>query len=217
MADSNPWKSLRSLVPNTITVYMTRQDYEGTSGVGTGAPVDNTKPYKPWRDNAAWYPGSSWWGGAGMREYNTFKTDAQGRLVLAPLESPDWFYTYGDQAIRVYREYAHLFPAGVPVLRVLTLSGEDAGQFNYGSNGQFTPPPAEIASNQMLAQKVPGGEWFVIDCQEWIRLQKAAAPQTAEAKVARILEIGHGAGPAEAKLSEIRLVAQISPQGGIVI
>ena len=216
MAD-NPWKSLSSLVPNTISVYMTKQAYEGTSGVGTGAPVDNTKPYKPWRDSAAWYPGSSWWGGVGMREYNTFKTDNQGRLVLAPLESPDWFYTYGDQAIRVYREHAHLFPAGVPVLRMLTMSGEEAGQFNYGSNGQFTPPPAQIGSNQMLAQKVPGGEWFVIDCQEWIRLQKAAVPQTAEAKVARILEIGQGPGTAEAKLSEIRLVAQISPQGGVVI
>ena len=105
----------------------------------------------------------------------------------------------------------------MPVLRMLTMSGEEAGQFNYGSNGQFTPPPAQIGSNQMLAQKVPGGEWFVIDCQEWIRLQKAAVPQTAEAKVARILEIGQGPGTAEAKLSEIRLVAQISPQGGVVI
>lgn len=215
---SNPWKSLRTLVPNTITVYMTKQEYEGTSGVGTGAPVDNTKPYKPWRDNAAWYPGSSWWGGVGMREYTTFKTDNQGRLVLAPLESLDWFYTYGDQAIRVYREYKHLFPAGVPVLRALQMPGDEAGQFNYGSNGQFTPPPAEIASNQMLAQAAEwGGEWLVIDCQEWVKLQKARVPQTAEAKVARIQEICQGSGVAEAKLSEIRLVAQISPQSGGVI
>lgn len=217
MANDNPWRSLQTLIPNTITVYMSQQEYEGVGGVGTGAPVDNTKPYKPWRDNSAWYPGSQWWGGVGQRIYNTFKTDNQGRLVLAPIESNEWFYTYQDQAIRTYREYRHLFPAGVPVLKMQTISGAEAGQFNYGSNGQFTPPPAEIGSNQMLAQKVPGGEWMVIDCQEWIKIQKAATPQTAEAKVARILEICQGSGVAEAKLSEIRLVAQISPQSGGVI
>lgn len=213
---TSPWKSLQTLILNTITVYLTKQEYEGAGGVGTGAPVDNTKSYKPWRDNSVWYPGSSWWGGAAPRTYNTFKTDNQGRLVLAPLESNSWLVTYQDQAIRTYREYAHLFPVGVPVLRPLVLSSDEAGQFNYGSNGQFTPPPVEIGSNQMLAQAVPGGEWMVIDCQEWIKLQKAGAPQTAEAKVTRILEICQGPGVAEAKLSEIRLVAQISPPSGVV-
>jgi hypothetical protein len=122
-AANNPWKGLAALIPNTITVYPTKQAYEGTGGVGTGAPVDNTKPYKPWRDNSAWYPGSSWWGGGmATREYNTFATNNQGQLLLQPIDSPGFYYTYSDAVIRTYREWRHLFPAGVPVLVQLVMS-----------------------------------------------------------------------------------------------
>jgi hypothetical protein len=45
------------------------------------------------------------------------------------------------------------------------MPGDEAGQFNYGSNGQFTPPPAEIASNQMLAQAAERGGEIAFDAR----------------------------------------------------
>jgi len=217
-AANNPWKGLAALIPNTITVYPTKQAYEGTGGVGTGAPVDNTKPYKPWRDNSAWYPGSSWWGGGmATREYNTFATNNQEQLLLQPIDSPGFYYTYSDAVIRTYREWRHLFPAGVPVLVQLVMSGGEASQFNYGSNGEYTPPPAVINSNIMLAQQTPNGEWMAIDYQEWVKIQKAATQIPAELKVEMIRGVCGKAISAEAKLSEIRILAQVNNQTGGVI
>lgn len=137
--------------------------------------------------------------------------------MLQPLESPGWFYTYSDAVIRTYREWAHLFPAGVPVVRPLVISGEEASQFNYGGNGQFTPPPVVIPTNMMLAQESPGGEWMVIDYQEWIKIQKAATQVPAERKVEMIQGVCNKAIPAEDKLSEIRILAQKNPPAGTVI
>jgi hypothetical protein len=205
---------MQSLVPNTITVYLTKQEYEGVGGVGTGAPVDNTKPFKPWRDNSLWYP--SWFGGVSRREYNTFAMDNQGRLSLAPIDSNPFYYTYSDVAIRTYREWKHLFPAGVPVLIPLVISADEAGEFNYGSNGKFIPPPAFLPTNMMLAQAAPGGEWMAIDCQEWIKIQKQATQVSAEVKVEMIRGVCNKSIPAEDKLSEIRLLAQINPPAGMI-
>lgn len=215
----NPaWRGLATLIPNTITVYLTKQAYEGVGGVGTGAPVDNTKAFKPWRDNSAWYPNSSWWGGGlGQREYNTLAVTGEGKLQLHPIESNLVYYTYSDAAMRTYREWKHMFTAGIPVLTRLSISGEEASQFNYGSNGQFIPPPAVIPSNMMLAQPLVGGEWMVIDYQEWIKIQKAATQVPAEMKVEMIRGVCGKNISAEDKLSEIRLLAQINPPAAGVI
>lgn len=209
-AQQNPWRPLATLIPNTISVYLSRQAYEAPQpqGTGTQAPVDNKKPFKPWRDNAPLYPGS-WFGqAAGPAVYTTLATDAQGQLVLAPIGSLVMLNTYSDAVIRTYREYAHLFPKGVPVLTELVLDRQIAAEFNYGSNGQFTPPPAQIASNLMLAQAPQGGDqWMVIDYQEWVRIQRAAVPQSDEQKVMRALVIGQRPDLTwAAKVSEMRAV-----------
>jgi len=175
-AQQNPWRPLATLIPNTISVYLSRQAYEAPQpqGTGTQAPVDNKKPFKPWRDNAPLYPGS-WFGQAvGLAVYTTLATDAQGQLVLAPIGSLVMLNTYSDAVIRTYREYAHLFPKGVPVLTELVLDRQIAAEFNYGSNGQFTPPRP----------------WMVIDHQEWIRLQRAAVPTSDAEKVKWVMAIG---------------------------
>lgn len=208
-AQQNPWRPLATLIPNTISVYLSRQAYEAPQpqGTGTQAPVDNKKPFKPWRDNAPLYPGS-WFGqAAGPAVYTTLATDAQGQLVLAPIGSLVMLNTYSDAVIRTYREYAHLFPKGVPVLTELVLDRQIAAEFNYGSNGQFTPPPAQIASNLMLAQAAVDGPWMVIDHQEWIRLQRAAVPTSDAEKVKWVMAIGTRLDyTASQKVSEMRAV-----------
>ena len=188
---NNPWRPLTVLIPNNVSVFLTKQAYEAPPprGVGTQAPVDNQKPFKPWRDNSPLYPGS-WFGQiAGPAVYTTLATDDQGQLRLFALETGVVYNTYSDAVIRTYREYKHLFPNGVPVLVELRLDRQTAGEFNYGSNGQFTPPPAQIASNLMLAPG-PDGQWMVIDYQEWIRIQRASAPVTDEDRVRLAVEIG---------------------------
>lgn len=142
MAQS-PWRSLRTLIPNTIAYYPTKQDFEGTGGVGTAAPVDNTKPFQPWRDNQAHYPNSSWFGGGpSMVKYTTFATHKDtGALQLHAIDSTGFLETYSLTVINVYREYRHLFTKGIPVLTPLILSAQSAAEFNYGYNGTFTPPP----------------------------------------------------------------------------
>jgi len=219
---NSPWRTLRSLIPNTIAYYPTKQEYEGTGGVGTGAPVDNTKPYKPWRDNAAWYPGSSWFGGGPQSvAYTTFAVHPNGALQLHAIDIPGksssqaFLQTYSDAVIRTYREYKHLFPNGVPVLTELVLDSSSAAEFNYGSNGKFTPPPAVIPTNIMLAQGPEG--WMAIDYQAWIRIQREANKTTDEQKVAKVMEIGNGPGSASDKVSAMRVALQDSPNLGPVI
>lgn len=215
--ENSPWRELRSLIPNTIAVYFTKEEYEGNKGVGTGAPVDDTKPFKPWRDNAAFYPGSSWFGGSAPMAYNTFAVDAAGDLVLSPYESSAAMATYSGTVINVYREYRHLFPKGVPVLVPMLLSRKEASEFNYGYNGKYTPPPAIINTNQMLAPG-PGGEWMVIDYQAWIQIQRSSVnTMTDQQKVAKAVEIGLNQGLAvKDKIAAMRLVLQETPNLGPV-
>jgi len=179
--------------------------------------VDNSKPYKAWRDNSAWYPGSSWFGGPSTAMYRTFAIDAgSGALKLHAIDSPDFLDTYSDAAIRTYREYRHLFKNGVPTLTSMVLDRKTASEFNYGFNGKFTPPPAEIATNIMLAPG-PDGDWMAIDYQAWIQLQRKANQMTDEQRVARVLEIGMGAGTAKDKVSAMRVALQETPNTGGVI
>lgn len=218
MIPNSPWRTLRSLIPNTVAYYPTRGEYEGTGGVGTGAPVDNSKPYKAWRDNAAWYPGSSWFGGPSMVTYTTLAIHANsGELQLHAIDSPGFLETYSDAAIRTYREYRHLFTKGVPVLTQMVLDRKIAAEFNYGFNGQFTAPPAVIVSNLMLAPG-PDGEWMAIDYQAWIQIQRKASQLTDEQRVAKAVEIGLSVGPsAKDKVSAMRNVLQETPNVGPVI
>lgn len=212
----DPWRELRSLIPNTIAVYFTKEEYEGNRGVGTGAPVDDTKPFKPWRDNAAFYPGSIWFGGSTPMAYNTFAVDNTGGLKLYPIGSPESYGTYSGTVINVYREYRHLFPNGVPVLTNMLLDRKVAAAFNYGSNGQFTPPPAIINTNIMLAPG-PDGEWMAIDYQDYIRIQRTANQTTDEQKVAKVIAIANSAKSAKDKVSEMRVALQDTPNIGPVI
>jgi len=214
------WKGLETLIPNTISVYLSKQAYEAPypQGVGTAAPVDNTKPFKPWRDNSPLYPGS-WFGRvSGPVLYTTLAVTPQGELALMPIESPAVYATYSDAVVRTYREYKHLFPNGVPVLTMLQLDRQVAGEFNYGSNGQMTPPPAAIVSNLMLAP-APNGEWMVIDYQDWIRIQRTAATLTDEQKVNKAVAIGQNAAMTYAvRVSAMREVLNtgLPPVGPVV-
>lgn len=217
MTPNSPWRTLRSLIPNTIPYYPTREEYEGNQGVGTGAPVDNSKPYKAWRDNSAWYPGSYWFGGPATAMYRTFSIDAgSGALKLHAIDSPDFLDTYSDAVIRTYREYRHLFKNGVPTLTSMVLDRKTASEFNYGFNGNFTPPPAEIATNIMLAPG-PDGEWMAIDYQAWIQIQRKASQMTDEQRVARVIDIGLGTGTAKDKVSAMRVALQDTPNTGGVL
>ena len=190
MTQLSPWRTLRSLIPNTIAYYPTKQEYEGTGGVGTGAPVDNGKPYKAWRDNAAWYPGSSWFGGPSIVNYTTFAIHKDtGALQLHAIDSAGFLGTYSDAAIRTYREYRHLFPNGVPVLTTMPLDAKVASELNYGYNGTVTPPPAVIQTNIMLAPG-PDGEWMAIDYQAWVQIQRKANEMTDEQRVKKAITYG---------------------------
>lgn len=210
------WRTLRSLIPNTIPYYPTKEEYEGNNGVGTGAPVDNSKPYKAWRDNSAWYPGSSWFGGPSTVMYRTFAIDEAGALKTASIDSAAFLDTYSDAVIRTYREYRHLFPDGVPVLTTMVLDRKTASEFNYGFNGKITPPPVTINTNVMLAIG-PDGDWMAIDYQAWIQIQRKANQMNDEQRVARVVEIGLGVGAAKDKVSAMRTVLQETPNTGGVI
>lgn len=218
MIQNSPWRTLRSLIPNTIAYYPTKQEYEGTGGVGTGAPVDNTKPYKAWRDNAAWYPNSSWFGGPSVVNYTTFAVHKDtGALQLNPVESQACYATYSATVINVYREYRHLFTQGVPVLTAMVLEQKEASEFNYGFNGTFTPPPASIGTNLMLAPG-PDGAWMAIDYQAWLQIQRTANQITDEQKVAKAVAIGtNPALSVKDKISEMRTVLRDAPTVGPLI
>lgn len=219
MIQNSPWRTLRSLIPPTISYYPTKQEYEGTGGVGTGAPVDNTKPYKAWRDNSAWYPNSSWFGGGpSMVNYTTFAIHRDtNALQLHAIDSPAFLETYSLTVINVYREYRHLFTKGVPVLTTLTLEQKEASEFNYGYNGKFTPPPAVINTNIMLAPG-PDGEWMAIDYQAWLQIQRTANQLTDEQKVTKVVAIGtNPALSAKDKISAMRVVLRETSTGGPII
>ena len=216
-----PWGELSTLVPNTITVYMSKAQYESPQpqGVGTQAPVDNTKPYKPWRDNSAHYPGGAWWqGGAGPKLYTTLAVDSAGELTKTPIGSPEFLATYSSTVIRVYQEYRHLFPEGVPYLVTLEMPKDQAAAFNYGFNGQFIPPPAQIQTNQMLATHPTGG-WAVIGYEDWLRIQRQAATMSDDQKVSAVVAIGLRQGqPSRDKVSEMLTVLRngLPPVGPVV-
>lgn len=216
---SSPWRTLRTLIPSTIAYYPTKQDFEGTGGVGTAAPVDNTKPFQPWRDNQAHYPNSSWFGGGpSMVSYTTFATHKDtGALQLHAIDSKGFLETYSLTVINVYREYRHLFTKGVPVLTPLILSTQVAAEFNYGYNGTFTPPPASINTNIMLAPG-PDGEWMAIDYQAWLQIQRTANQATDEQKVAKAVAIGTNLSiSAKDKVSAMRVALQDTPTIGPLI
>lgn len=214
---THPWRTLRSLIPNTISVYLTQQEYEGTGGVGTGAPVDNKLPFKPWRDDAAHYPGSSWFGMSVPVNYTTFKTTSSGQLQLSSVDSYDVLNTYSGAVVSVYKEYRHLFPNGVPTLIPLSLKREIAGAFNYGSNGDFTPPPAIINSNIMLAMS-PDGEWAAIDYQDFVRIQREANKISDEQRVKKAITYGLNETMSyKDRASAMRAALLESPNYGTVI
>ena len=120
---------------------------------GLGAPKDPTSPNKPWRDNS-FLAGGNWWNPAPPatdRVYRVIATDAQGAPLLTPIGSSDFYATYTSlSVVNVYKEYAFMFPAGVPYLVNLTVPARFATSMNFGGTEPGYGYPIALRSDFLL-------------------------------------------------------------------
>lgn len=166
------FRLLTDLIPREIAYYPTEELYIGA--VGTGANKNPARRPKPWRDNSLLYSTGFWWDAApldGVKQYRTFATDANGALLLTPIESPQAYETYSLTVINTYREYKDLFPGGVPYLVTIEVPKAEAAEFNYGGTGQPWGVPVVLNSDTIVAMD-SDGKWKAIQYQEFVQKMK---------------------------------------------
>ena len=168
------YRQLTDLIPQGIAYYATLEAYIGA--VGTGANKNPARRPKPWRDNTLLYTTGHWWDVPsleGVKQYRTFATDANGSLLLTPIESQAAYETYSLSVIGTYREHKDLFPDGVPYLVTIELSKQEASEFNYGGIGQPWGVPVVLNSDTLVAMD-SDGRWKAIQYQKFGEMQKTA-------------------------------------------
>lgn len=168
------FRPLNDLIPREVPYYPTEGQYIGA--VGTGANKNPDRRPKPWRDNSLLWSTGNWWDVptlTGTKQYRTFATDADGNLMLTPIESAQAYETYSLTAINTYREHKDLFPAGVPYLVTIELPKQEASEFNYGGTGQPWGVPVVLNSDTLIAMDTDG-KWKAIQYQEFVQRQKAS-------------------------------------------
>lgn len=168
------YRPLTDLIPREVPYYPTEEQYIGA--IGTGANKNPARRPKPWRDNSLLYSTGNWWDMPsleGTKQYRTFATDANGGLLLTPIESAQAFETYSLTAINTYREYKDLFPSGIPYLVTIEVPKVESVEFNYGGTGQPWGVPVVLNSDTMIAMDVDG-KWKVIHYQKFIEKMRSA-------------------------------------------
>ena len=166
------YRPLTDLVPRAIPFYLTEGEYIGA--VGTGANKNPNLRPKQWRDNALLWTGGNWWETPsleGTKSYQTFATDANGAMLLTPIESQKAYETYSGTVINTYREFKDMFPVGVPYLVTIELPKAEAVEFNYGGTGQPWGLPVIITSDLMIVMD-SDGKWKAVQYQEFVQKMK---------------------------------------------
>lgn len=166
------YRPLTDLIYKEVSYYPTESAYIGA--VGTGPNKNPARRPKYWRDNSLTYAQRFWWEPPvleGSKQYKTFAVDANGSLLLTPIESPQAYETYSLTVINTYREHKDLFPAGIPYLVTIEMPKAEALEFNYGGVGQPWGVPVGINTDTMIAPDLDG--WKAINYEEFIRLQKS--------------------------------------------
>lgn len=166
------YRPLTDLIPREVPYYATEEQYIGA--VGTGANKNPARRPKPWRDNSLLWNGGNWWDMPsldGTKSYRTFAVDANGALLLTPIESMQAYETYSLSVINTYREYKDLFPGGVPYLVTIEVPKAEAVEFNYGGTGQPWGVPVALNSETLIAMD-SDGKWRAIQYQEFVQKMK---------------------------------------------
>ncbi len=165
-----------ALIPGNIAWFRDESDWIARTGVG--APHDPARPYQPWRDNA--FQWGSWWTTLGDDSV-TYRVLASG---LTPIDSPEFLATYANinsAVVAAFRQFAFLFPNGVPYLRDLTIPKSWAKSLNFavsppGVSQSAIPYPLDAGrlSNLMLLPPGPDGIVMAQDYQEFGRQNSPA-------------------------------------------
>lgn len=194
------FRLLTDLIPREVPFYPTESDYIGA--VGTGANKNPARRPKPWRDNSLLYSTGFWWDMPsleGTKQYRTFATDANGALLLTPIESAKAYETYSLTVINTYREYKDLFPGGVPYLVTIEVPKQEASEFNYGGTGQQWGVPVVLNSDTIIAMD-SDGQWKAIQYQEFVQKMKAnlTSPEAMFEAIKKIVQATEAQGRSKA-------------------
>jgi hypothetical protein len=187
---------------------------------GSGATPNHARRTKLWIDNAAssWHPPTFGGGEVTVASYNydVLNVDADGKPILVAIDSPEFYSTYSqglpfNSIVNVYREYAFAFPNGVPSLKRITLSAEEASTWNpIGDPAQpVIGYPVRMRSNMMLVPM--DGTVACIDYQEFLALYRSVIPVTAHQKLVNVRAILDGADTDEHKVAACLVALKNTP------
>lgn len=198
-------------VPPFIAWYRDRAHWGSLSSI---APSNPAAPIKFWADNSLVF--NNFWGQFGQSEvpYTFLARDENGKPKLTPIGSPDFYATYQSLAtVNTYKEFAFMFPLGVPYLEVKKVPLKEAATVNVeGGTLPAIDYPVEFRTDTMFLVNPKTGDFGVIHYQDFIREARSVVAASDEDKIRIIRSICDSTMPAKDKLGAIRVAVQEAPK-----
>ncbi len=181
-----------------------------------GMPGDRAKPKQFWRDTGAINTGAWWDAPAPTRTYKMLARNTDGTPKLTPLFSPEFYATYVHlSVVNLYRQYAFLFPQGVPHLVPVTVPTEQAADLNFVGTDPAVDYPIEIGANHMLDART--GVVMVWDYQEFAAAHRVPAGTSNAQRRAAVARIVAGPGTDDAVIAQVREIVTGSGNANVQI